>query len=197
MTEKTNKGGKMEKREFMEEFKNSLQNELNKSNEDQYNVFSHKNLRYKLSFDSNPEEEKRGDNSFQIDVLIQNTNGIPFIATEIKTYEKDSPTTHDILVYSTKAHRHKVVYPWLRYGLIWSNSKPVTGKFFKNNEFLDFFGGISNEDITSNNERWKKFVDLILQQLKFANRLRDLFIEKNEEKFSFYSSECLFITENV
>ncbi|MGP6294506.1 hypothetical protein [Caldiplasma sukawensis] len=179
----------------MEEFKNSLENEFKKSNEDNYNVYLHKNLRYKLSFE--PDEDKRGDNSFQIDVLILDRNEIPLLAIEIKTYDEDTPTTHDILVYSTKAHRHKVVYPWLRYGLIWSNRKPVTGKLFKNNEFLDFFGGISKEDITSKDERWERFVDLILRQLRFANRLRDLFTEKDEEKLSFYSSECLFINENV
>jgi hypothetical protein len=65
---------------------------------------------------------------------------------------KSSVTTHDVLTYSTKARRHKQVYPYLRYGLISSVERVVPRRFFTHNEGLDFFvalGGVSRATISS------------------------------------------------
>jgi hypothetical protein len=51
---------------------------------------------------------------------------------------KPSLTTHDVLTYSTKARKHKQVYPYLRYGLVLGNDPSVPGRFFTHNEALDF-----------------------------------------------------------
>ena len=59
---------------------------------------------------------------------------LPRVVIEFKT----GLTTHDILTYSTKARRHKQIYPYLRYGLLASRERCITGKFFTHNEALDF-----------------------------------------------------------
>ena len=51
---------------------------------------------------------------------------------------KPGLTTHDVLIYSTKARKHKQIYPYLRYGLVIGNEEKVPGKFFTHNEGLDF-----------------------------------------------------------
>ncbi len=43
---------------------------------------------------------------------------------------KTSLTTHDVLTYSTKARRHKQIYPYLRYGLLVSTETSVPRRFF-------------------------------------------------------------------
>jgi hypothetical protein len=43
-----------------------------------------------------------------------------------------------VLTYSTKARRHKQVYPYLRYGLVVGNIEEIPWRFFAHNEGLDF-----------------------------------------------------------
>jgi hypothetical protein len=127
------------------------------------------------------------------------------IAIELKTGSKYSATTHDILVSSSKAHKHKAIYPWLRYGLIWFNDQPVTGKFFKNNEYIDFAGGISNDDLSLNNDKkskknkWNDLMEIIKDQLETAEKLYDIFSKNDDEiksedkaNYEFYSSKAYF-----
>lgn len=60
---------------------------------------------------------KRGDSAFQTDLCIfERVEDVllPRVVLEFKT----SVTTHDILTYSTKAEKHKTIYPNLRYGLV-------------------------------------------------------------------------------
>ncbi|WP_287961534.1 hypothetical protein [Acidiplasma sp.] len=188
---------------LMEKFKDNLQlclNAILKPGDKYYEVHKGKNLKSSYSTTSEPNilTLKRGYNSFQVDIQIIQVSDpdkipIPMIAIELKTGKKDSATTNDILIYSSKARRHKVFYPWLRYGLIWFNDQPVTGKFFKNNEYLDFTGGISEYDINSMSNKWKDLIEIVKAQLKIAQQIHDIFTQnKDETKFSFYSSEDVF-----
>ncbi len=189
---------KKEDNALMEKFKDNLQLCLNtslKPGDKHYEVHKGKNLKSSYST-TTIEQNKRGYDSFQVDIQIiqiSDSGEIPMIAIELKTGKKDSATTNDILIYSSKAHRHKVFYPWLRYGLIWFNDQPVTGKFFKNNEYLDFTGGVSESDINSMSNKWIDLVDIVKAQLKIAEQMHDIFAQnKDETKFSFYSSEAVF-----
>lgn len=90
---------------------------------------------------------KRGDSAFQTDLCIfervDDTVLLPRVVLEFKT----KVTTHDVLTYSTKAEKHKTIYPYLRYGLVLSGDKHVPKRFFTHNEGLDFCmctDGISN-----------------------------------------------------
>ncbi|MBC7081821.1 MAG: hypothetical protein H5T44_06250 [Thermoplasmatales archaeon] len=60
-----------------------------------------------------PQKPKRGRLAFQNDILIKKGD-LPLVVIEAKY---NSLTTHDILVYSTKALKHKEVYPQFK---IWS-----------------------------------------------------------------------------
>ena len=183
---------------LMEQFKDNLQLCLEHSSylrDKNYEV--EKGINLKSSYSTTTfEPNKRGYDSFQVDIkVIQVSDSveIPMIAIELKTGKKDSATTNDILIYSSKARRHKVFYPWLRYGLIWFNDKPVTGKFFKNNEYLDFTGGVSESDINEMSNKWKDLVEIVKKQLEIAEQIHDIFTQsKDKTKFSFYSSEAVF-----
>jgi hypothetical protein len=85
-----------------------------------------------------PKSPTRGQSAFQTDLCVfeRVSNGaeIPRVVLEFKP----SVTTHDVLTYSTKARKHKQVYPYLRYGIIIANDKSIPGRFFTHNEALDF-----------------------------------------------------------
>lgn len=83
------------------------------------------------------EEPARGQSAFQTDLCVfekVNAVKIPRVALEFKT----RLTTHDVLTYSTKAARHKAIYPYLRYGLIISGKEKLPGRFFTHNSGFDF-----------------------------------------------------------
>lgn len=88
---------------------------------------------------------RRGDSAFQTDLCIfERVEDVllPRVVLELKT----KVTTHDILTYSTKAEKHKTIYPYLRYGLIAASENHIPGRFFTHNEGIDFCvctGGLS------------------------------------------------------
>jgi hypothetical protein len=96
---------------------------------------------------------RRGASAFQTDLCIfedkkigGKTVSIPRVVIEFKT----RITTHDILTYSTKALKHKQIYPYLRYGILASDETTVPGRFFTHNEGLDFFmavGKLSKDEV--------------------------------------------------
>jgi len=73
---------------------------------------------------------------------------------------KTKVTTHDVLTYSTKAEKHKTIYPYLRYGLVLSGDKYVPKRFFTHNEGLDF---CMCTEGTSNSAAARAF-ELLLQE---------------------------------
>ncbi|MGV8019144.1 MAG: hypothetical protein AB2L26_13325 [Ignavibacteria bacterium] len=122
-------------------FKNAAEEILARN----YIIKTKTNLYYELFFKNNLETSvanglypKRGYSAFQTDLCIfEKVKNIelPRIVIECKP----GLTTHDILTYSTKAGKHKTVYPSLRYGLYVSNLDKIPGKFFIHNEHIDFF----------------------------------------------------------
>lgn len=86
---------------------------------------------------------KRGASAFQTDLCIFEDRtteiSIPRVVIEFKT----KITTHDVLTYSTKAIKHKQIYPYLRYGVLASSERKVPGRVFKHNEGLDFVASVA------------------------------------------------------
>lgn len=107
-------------------------------------------LLYELTVDNNLEimnpvevrNPKRGASAFQTDLCILERRSaevsIPRVVIEFKT----RITTHDVLTYSTKALKHKTIYPYLRYGMLASDESLIPGRVFTHNEGLDFFAAV-------------------------------------------------------
>jgi len=101
----------------------------------------------------NGEKISRVRNAFQTDIGLiyrshksdenenkeeENKEKIYLVIIEVKG--SSNITTHDILQYSSKARKHKCIYPWLRYGMVWSSpeERDIPRRFYTNNESLDF-----------------------------------------------------------
>jgi hypothetical protein len=91
-----------------------------------------------LAVTVDPKAPARGQSAFQTDLCIfeERPRGIrlPRVVLEFKA----RLTTHDVLTYSTKARKHKQVYPYLRYGIVAARDRVVPRRFFTHNEGLDF-----------------------------------------------------------
>lgn len=145
-----------------------------------YAISIGKNLLYKIIIDEDGRvspkktlEPARGSFAFQTDVLISNT--VPLVAIEIKY---NSLSTHDILTYSTKALKHKEIYPYLRYGLIVGNKERISRKFFTHNSGFDFALAIMNLD-----QEREKLYEIIQKQIRSSELYLELLRENRVKYF--------------
>jgi hypothetical protein len=108
---------------------------------------------YKVTVDNemnltvDPKRPRRGQSAFQTDLCVFEEKGEGIEVPRVVIEFKPDVSTHDILIYSTKAGRHKQVYPYLRYGLLIARCESIPKKVFTHNEFLDFVvcaGGVPN-----------------------------------------------------
>jgi len=122
----------------------------------------------------NGEKISRVRNAFQTDIGLiyrsqkneenenkeeENKEKIYLVIIEVKG--SSNITTHDILQYSSKARKHKCIYPWLRYGMVWSSPEEgVPRRFYTNNESLDFAFNF-NEDVDNN---FQNFYENVLRK---------------------------------
>lgn len=85
-----------------------------------------------------PGAPKRGQSAFETDIAIfeplGNGRRKPRVVIECKL----RLTTHDVLTYSSKARRHKLIYPYLRYGMMIANERTIPRRFFTHNDAIDF-----------------------------------------------------------
>jgi hypothetical protein len=145
---------------------------------DGFYVKTDENLLYKVLVNdkleyepNNPKNPTRGNYAFQTDILIG--KGItPLVVIETKY---GGFSTHDILTYSTKALKHKEIYPYLRYGLVVGGDDVIHGRFFTHNVGFDF--AITIKDINDEN-RIMNLIDIINKQIQNSNLLLDIQSEK-------------------
>lgn len=151
-----------------------------------YKVYSGAKLFYELSINNKlelqqePKIPKRGKSAFETDILITRVQGeieIPRVVIELKR----TLTTHDIIVYSGKAIRHKRVYPYLRYGLLIFNEDKIPQRFFTHNEGIDFAIGYKGLKDT------KLLLKLIMDQIFHSEKLEQNMF--TNVKYSFFSME--------
>lgn len=88
---------------------------------------------------------------------------------------KSRITTHDVITYSTKARKHKQVYPYLRYGVIVANESTVPGRFFTHNEALDFCVAAATYKAKRVHEI---FATLLRDEVATSRRLEKIAFEK-------------------
>jgi len=157
-----------------------------KKNLPQYNIKTKENLLYKMIIDSEGKLQpksyknpKRGQYAFQIDVLIRNKDNMPLVAIETKS---GGFSTHDVLTYSTKAVKHKEIYPYLRYGFIVGEKSKIDRKFFIHNLGFDFVIAVKNLE-----HDLDKLVEIVMKQIEAAEQISKI-LEKKENQPSLYAT---------
>jgi len=189
----------MNEPELKKKLRERIKNELEKKYPGKYEVNYDDNLIYrvivnitkngsnsnvKLKYEpEDPQKPTRGDYAFQTDILIkEKSSGLPLVVIEVKTKEL---TTHDILTYSTKAVKHKEVYPYLRYGIVIFGNTTVPRRFFIHNLGFDFaiaLKGLNDEP------SFKKLLEIIEKQIKNSEKLLEIFNGEKSSIESYYTS---------
>lgn len=155
-----------------------------------YKVSVKENLLYKVIVSENvtyepisPAKPKRGSFAFQTDLMVsreQDGKRIPLVVAEVKILggKKSRLTTHDILVYSTKALKHKEVYPYLRYGLVIYGKKVIDRRFFIHNVGFDFAYALPQID----DYYMKELAQILKRQASAAEDMLKIFSNKKKVK---------------
>jgi hypothetical protein len=113
-------------------------------------VVSKKSVLYALSFDEQGqlqlgvdaagEPVRGGGTGFEQDILIFErvqggvTSIIPRVIAEVKF---GRVTTHDALTYAEKARRIRIIYPFVRYGLILGQMSGIPGRVLRLGQEFD------------------------------------------------------------
>ena len=154
------------------EFRDRVSEVLRDQLPDEYEVETGKSILYKMIVNargrlqpSNYAKPKRGQFAFQTDILISNDK-VPLVVIETKS---GGFSTHDVLTYSTKAAKHKEVYPYLRYGFIVGGRDRIDRKFFIHNSGIDF--AIATEDLDSDSN---DMVEVVRKQISAAELMLDV-----------------------
>ncbi|UWU90612.1 hypothetical protein [Bradyrhizobium sp. CB1015] len=110
----------------------------------------------------------RGQYAFQTDILISKPCGslkqmVPLVVIELKA---TSFSSHDVLLYSAKAAKHKAIYPYLRYGFVVVGLESLGRRFLIHNEEFDFAMAVPDAAAIET-----ALVPLVRRQLKCAQRL--------------------------
>ena len=135
-----------------------------------YRVGRGVSLLYKLHFDGvgklcpgTYESPTRGQLAFETDILIQDAK-VPLVALELKFGHF---TTHDVLTYSTKALKHKELYPYLRYGFVVGGIKKIQNRFFTHNSGFDFAFVFADPIVGI-----PRLIEIIGRQIKIAEKIK-------------------------
>jgi hypothetical protein len=130
-----------------------------------------------LSGDDPNSDTHEYQTDFLVAEFLRGTNTwVPRVVIEFKF---GAVTTHDALTYSTKAETHKMVHPYLRYGIVIGDYKgPVPKRLVRHGHHFDFMATISSEKLTSTEE--DQLLDLIQSEVEASQTLGGLLSDKSK-----------------
>ena len=138
-----------------------------------------------LSYGQDPDKVKR---DYQTDLLVSeeetDQKWTPRLVIEVKI---NSVTTHDVITYSQKAAEHKIVHPYLRYGILVGNRQhhPLPGLLFRHGIHFDFM--LSWETFEPSTNEFKDLIDLIVEEVEISRNLEDIFFNSRSKKRARYT----------
>lgn len=120
------------------------------------------------------------NNQYRVDLLIYGDTlygKIPRVAVEIKL---NTVTTNDAIAYNEKARRHKLVYPYLRYGVLVANwgESPLPARLVREGRDLEFAFLVRGRDVSA--DEWGILIDLLGQEV-MASRQLHTFLAQNRK----------------
>ncbi|MDY0016912.1 MAG: hypothetical protein RBS89_03655 [Candidatus Delongbacteria bacterium] len=112
--------------------------------------------------------EKKNDNSW-----------VPRVIIEVKM---KSISTHGCIDYAHKANQHKIIHPYIRYGVLISDVKSgfLSGRMFRHGMDFDFLIAWSKRE--PDKLELNKFVEIMVEEVKTSRKLEGILLEYNKKK---------------
>ena len=163
-----------DKRVSEQEISRQVRDTLARELSPEYAVHAGKSILYKIEVNAfgkvtpdSVDSPVRGQYAFQTDILVETQReSIPLVVVELKY---GSFTTHDVITYSSKATRHKEIYPYLRYGFVVVGLDALGRRFLTHNHGFNF--AMALRDVAS---RESDLIAVVKRQVANADRMRRL-----------------------
>jgi hypothetical protein len=112
---------------------------------------------------------------YETDILIfeqvDSDNWKPRIIIETKI---NRVSTHDAITYSQKAQTHKIVHPYLRYGILIGNRNhhSLPGRLFRHGHHFDFMQ--SWKDFSADDNEWIELMGILENEIAASKTLEEI-----------------------
>jgi hypothetical protein len=122
---------------------------------------------------------------FETDILIfEQINEKEFKPRVIIEVKINKISTHSAITYSQKAKAHKIVHPYLRYGILIGNIKDLPGRLLKHGYHFDFMQ--SWKKFEADKEGWETFIEILKSEYLASLHLEEIFqISKGQTQKKF------------
>ena len=118
---------------------------------------------------------------YETDMLIfdQSKSGEIWTPRIIIEAKYDSVTTHDALVYSSKAATHKQVHPYLRYGIIIGafGQYKLPPRLARHGAYFDFM--MIFEKFEPSEKEWSDFVQIVKDEIDASRTLQQFLTDRS------------------
>lgn len=137
-------------------------------------------------------DDKRGPETntkeYATDLLVYERFGTdewrPRVVIEAKLH---TVTTHDAITYSQKAHTHKSVHPYLRYGILLGGfGGGLPGRLYRHGAFFDFMMAIHGTKLTT--AEMARLVDVVVDEVRASRDLEAIIFDsraRERPRFTF------------
>ena len=134
---------------------------------------------------------------FETDLVIYEKNDGTIIPRVIIEAKLTKISTHDAITYSYKAEKHKLITPYLRYGIMIGDRKhyALPGRLFRHGTNFDFMFAFFSTKITE--DEWNTFTDMLLREINYSRNIEDMLHDsrKNDRNHYFMLEKQLVLKE--
>ena len=139
-----------------------------------------------VGYSASWEPEYMDSTRFETDMVIYEKNEETIIPRVIVESKLRRISTHDAITYSYKAEKHKIITPYLRYGIMLGNRNeyPLPGRLFRHGTNFDFMFSFSGTKPTA--EEWVSYTDMLLKEVDYSRIMEEMLHENRSQDRKHY-----------
>lgn len=135
---------------------------------------------------------------FETDLVIYEKSKEMIVPRVIIESKLGDITTHDAITYSYKADKHKIITPYLRYGVMIGNRKnhALPGRLFKHGSNFDFM--FSFFTTVPNKEEWDSFTKMLIKEVKYSRDMEKILHDsRSSDRKHYYMLQKQLVLKEV
>ena len=137
------------------------------------------------SYEKDKDAPRHNVNQYQTDLVVLDHEGEQSWKPRVIVEAKKSITTHDVITYSQKALSHKTVHPYIRYGIMLGNGKPLPWRLYRHGVHFDFM--ISFLGTKPSKTETEAFGEIIHAEIDASRKLEKIIYESRHRDREHYT----------